>query len=82
MVLATNRALDTVISRKPRGERFIPLDLMDTYKIGKFKALFAGLVPTVFFYFLVTTSVYRQTYTVLQPDPQAESESEKRQTTW
>ena len=59
IVLATNRALDTVISRKPRSERFIPFDLGDMHKIGRFKALYAGLVPTIFFSILFTTSIYK-----------------------
>ena len=62
LVLATNRALDTIISRKPRNTWFIPNDLIDTYKVGKLKALYAGLLPTVFFAVLFSTSLTKQVY--------------------
>ena len=73
-VLATNRALSTVISRKT-GRRTILSDLIDTYKVGKFKALYAGLVPTLFFYVLTTSTLESKTrnkpidYTAT-PEPQ------------
>ena len=34
-------------------------DLLDTWKVGKFRALYAGLVPTVLFTFLFTGTVYK-----------------------
>ena len=60
MVLSINRALDTVISRKPRGMQTIITDLMDTYRIGKFRGLYAGLVPATLFSLLFTTSFYSE----------------------
>ena len=60
MVLSVNRALDTVISRKPKGMQTIITDLIDTYRIGKFRALFAGLVSAALFSMLFTTTFYSE----------------------
>ena len=57
-VLATNRALDTIISRKRSHRSSMLLDLLDTFKVGKFRALYAGIVPTIFFTFLFTGTIY------------------------
>ena len=59
-VLSINRALDTVISRKPKGMQTIITDLMDTYRIGKFRALYAGIVPATIFSLLFTTTLYSE----------------------
>ena len=66
-VLATNRALDTIISRKPKHKSSMYLDLLDTYKVGKFKALYAGLIPTIVFTFLFTGSIYKKYSTKGKP---------------
>ena len=58
-VLATNKALDTIISRKPLHKQSLFFDLLDTWRVGKFKALYAGLIPTVIFTFLFTGTVYK-----------------------
>lgn len=47
--LATNRILDTVISRKP-GKRSMVTDYRDMWRIGGRNVVFAGYVP----YFLVS----------------------------
>jgi hypothetical protein len=46
-VLATNRILDTVISRKSSGRLFG--DLQATWKIGGLRALYAGFLPYFLF---------------------------------
>jgi hypothetical protein len=46
-VLATNRILDTVISRKSSGRLFS--DLLNTWKIGGLGALYAGFLPYFLF---------------------------------
>ena len=61
MVLSINRALDTVISRTPSSVGSLKLinDLSNTYKIGQFKALYAGIVSTVFFKLIFTGTLYK-----------------------
>ena len=66
-VLATNRALDTIISRKPKNKSSMYLDLLDTFRIGKFKALYAGIIPTIIFTFLFTGSIYKKS-TEIKPN--------------
>ena len=65
-VLATNRALDTVISRKVWSRRFMPLDMRDIFSLGRFKAVYAGIIPGVFMFMMDSALLYRQEY--ISPD--------------
>ena len=58
-VLATNRALDTVISRKVWNRRFMPLDLRDIFSLGRFKAVYAGIIPGIFMFMMDSALLYR-----------------------
>lgn len=42
--LSTNRILDTVISRKVANRNMLQ-DLKDMFRIGGFRAIYAGVVP-------------------------------------
>ena len=67
-VLGTNRVLDTIISRKPLHKQSMFFDLLDTWRVGKFRALYAGLLPTVLFTFLFTGTVYKTSRVIKAPD--------------
>ena len=61
-VLATNRALDTVISRKTWSRRSIVWDIKDIFGLGKFKALYAGIIPAMVIFSLDSGCLYHQEY--------------------
>ena len=64
-VLATNRILDTPISRNGTANSFRPLhmykDLIALMRLGGHRTLFAGLIPTMIFYMYQDTQKKRAT---------------------
>ena len=61
-VLATNRALDTVISRKIWSKRFMVQDIRDIYSLGRFKALYAAIIPGIFMFTVDSANLYCQEF--------------------